>query len=312
MQASEYLPLLIIPMKLIYGLILLFLSGSCLTVSTEQRRMIRQFAKNAENFSAYPEKIGNELADIRESRGIFYANSTTDAGTHLEELDAILKERRQDDKISAGASMAFKLFDRYATGVAQLSSDLPFKRRSLLFERFGTGLDTLVGEYNRVTESQSLTPGVGFLLSSILDEGTRWYLMGRQYKLLRKYVVSADTLVSTVCKEMEYWLNSASLRLLIQNEETGVQESFSFYFTKRSSPPLESDKAYIDLRRRVERLDAVRLQSVRAVRSLAAAHHKLAEALSRRRTVKETLDELNGFYRETERLRSLLGAISPL
>ena len=307
-MASEYLPLLIIPMKLIYCLMLLLLFGGCLTVSTEQRRMVRQFAKQAENFSAYPEKIGSELANIRESRGLYYANSTTDAGTHLKELDAILKERGRDDKISAGANMAFKLFTRYATGVVQLSSDLPFKSRSALFTRFGTELDTLVFSYNLVTETQSLPPGIGTLLSSILDEGTKYYLAGRQYKLLRKYVVSADTLVSTVCTEMERWLNSDTLRLLIQYEETGVQESFNFYFTKRSSSPLESDKAYLDLKRRVGQLEVVRVQSVRVVRSLATAHHKLSEALSRKRTIKETLDELNSFYREADHLRSLFGS----
>ena len=299
-------------MKLITGLMLLLLCGSCLTVSTEQRRMVLQFAKHAENFSAYPEKIVSELADIRESRGLYYASSNTDAGTHLKELEAILKERERDDKMSARATTAFKLFDRYASGVVQLSSDLPYRSRSALFTRFGTELDTLVVKYNLITETQSLPPGIGILLSSILDEGTKWYLTGRQYKLLRKYVVSADTLVSSVCGEMERWLNSDTLLQLIQNEETGVQESFSFYFTKRSSPPLESDKTYLDLRRRVERLDVVRLQSVRAVRSLATAHHKLSEALSRKRTIKETLDELNSFYWETERLRSLFGSRSKL
>ena len=299
-------------MKLITGLMLLLLCGSCLTVSTEQRRMVRQFAKRAENFSFYPEKIGTELASIREGRGLYYANSLTDAVTHLHELDAILTERRHDDKVSAGANAAFKLLDKYTSGVLQLSSDLPFKTRSALFVHFGTEMDTLVGKYNLVAVSQRLPAGIGSLLARTLDEGTKRYLAGRQFRLLKKYVVNADTLVATACCEMERWLNSEQLQLLIQNESSGVQESFIFYYTKRSSPPLESDKAYLDLMRRVEFLDPLRLQCVRTVRSLAVGHHKLAEALSQKRTVRETLEELNDFYREAGRLRSLFEALNKL
>ncbi len=299
-------------MKLILGLILMLLVASCLTVSTEQRRMVQQFAKRAENFSVYPEKIGIELAGIREDRGLYYANSLTDVTTHLHELDAILAERRHDDKVSAGASAAFRLLDKYAKGVLQLSSDLPYKTRSALFVRFGTEMDTLVEKFNQVAVSQRLPSGIGSLLTRILDEATNGFLAGRQVSLLKRYVVNADTLVAAVCVEMERWLNSEQLQLLIQNESSGVQESFTFYYTRRSSPPLESDKAYLDLKRRVESLNPLRSQCVRTVRSLAVAHHKLAEVLSRRRTAREMLDELNDFYRETERLRSLYEALNKL
>ncbi|HWS00510.1 MAG TPA: hypothetical protein VN249_07825, partial [Prolixibacteraceae bacterium] len=143
-------------------------------------------------------------------------------------------------------------------------------------------------------------------LTRTLDEGTKAYLAGRQYKALRKYVNQADTLVSALCTEMVNYLSSGMLHQLIMNEESGIRESFRFYFSKRSPPDINSGTEYIALIKRVENADALRLQTIKAAGNLKIAHHKLAEALKRRKTLKETTDDLTRFYQDVSKLNSMI------
>ena len=294
----------------IFCLIIFLSAGSCMTVSNEQRMMVQQFALKTEKFSTFPEKIWVELSEIREARGVYYANSFTDPATHLQELDAIVKERMKDDRFPGRVRSVFKILDRYADALVRLSSDAPFKTRNLLFARLGIELDTLIGDYNHLVEVQRIPPGLGTVLTQIMDAGTKAYLAGRQRNMLQMYVCQADTLVSVVCDEMVNCLSSDMLGKLIENEASGVGESFNFYFTKRTPPSIESEKGYIALKKRVEVVKILRKQTIQTVNNLRVAHGKIADALKRKKSLKETAIALNNFYREVEHLQSIVNGLS--
>ena len=297
-------------MKSCYCLILLLYLGSCISVSKEQRTTVQQFAVKAGDFSTLPEKIWMELADIRELRGVYYANSFTDPATHLSELDAIVQERISNDKIPARVRPVFKILENYANGLVQLSSDASFTSNRKLYGTFGTELETLVGDYNQTTEVSRLPPGLGTLLAETLNLGTNAYLSTRQSKALIKYVNEADTLVSSLCGEMEKYLSSGLLIQLINNEDSGVGESFRFYFTKRMPPSIESERDYIELKKRVERLKEFRLQTLDAVKKLRVAHLALEEALNETKTLKEIAARLSGFYTDVDKLYKMVNDLN--
>ena len=254
-----------------------------MSVSKEQRSVVQQFSLKTENFSAYPEKLMTELADIREARGIYYANSFTDPVTHLNELDAIVKERLKDDKIPGRVAVTFKILDQYAEGLVQLSSDAPFKTRSKLYGEFGVDIETLVGYYNQIDGAHPLPAGIGKLLTQSLDKGTKAYLAHKQCKALKKFVSQADTLVSLLCDGMVNFLSSEGMGKLIKAEESGIPESFRFYFTKRSPPSLEGEKEYIELMKRVQGVKQLQGQTIQTIKNLKKAHKELAEELPGRK-----------------------------
>jgi len=293
-------------MRLYYLQILLLLTVSCRTISSEQRKVVNQFALKTENFSAFPEKLWTEIAGIREERGVYYANSFTDPASHLNELDAIVKERKAGDQIPGRVGSVFKILDHYANGLVELSSDELYKTNSLLFGSFGDDLDVLVEEYNAINKSPALPEGVGSLLTKSMEQGTKAYVANRQYKALRKYVNQADTLVSALCTEMKNYLSSGMLNQLIKNEESGIRESFTFYFSRRTPPDISSGQAYIALMKRAENLNALRIQTIRAAGNLKIAHHKVAEALGRRKTLNETAGDLNRFYLDMKALNTMV------
>jgi hypothetical protein len=284
------------------------LSGSCLSVSKQQQKVVQQFATKTENFSAIPEKIMGELADIRETRGIYYANSFTDPLLHLEELNDIAKERMKDDKIPELVGASFRILDEYAGALVQLSSDGPVKSASESYLKFGVELETLVGKYNHINGAGQLPAGIGTALAQAMDMGTKYYLANRQYKELKKFVNQADTLVAVVCSEMVRFLSSDNFGKLIQSEETGIPESFRFFFTKRS-PTIESEKEYVALRKRIEMVKMMQGQTIKATKNLRIVHKKLAAELNRKFTFEEIAVELNNFYKDVDLLNVLIKAI---
>lgn len=294
--------------KVIYCLLILLLSGSCLSVSKQQQKVVQQFATKTENFSAIPEKIMAELADIRETRGIYYANSFTDPLLHLEELNAIAKERMKDDKIPELVGTSFRILSEYAGALVQLSSDSPVKSASENYLKFGVELETLIGKYNHISGATQLPAGIGTTLAQAMDMGPKYYLANRQYKELKKFVNQADTLLAVVCNEIVRFLSSEKLGKLIQSEETGIPESFRFFFTKRS-PTIESEKEYVALRQRIEMLKMMQGQAVQATKNLRLVHKKLAAEFSRKFTFKEIAIELNNFYKDVDLLNASITAI---
>ena len=53
-------------------------------------------------------------------------------------------------------------------------------------------------------------------------------------------------------------------------------------------------------------MNSVRLQAIRAAGNLKIAHRKIAEALRRRKTIKETIDDLNRFCQDVTILNSMI------
>ncbi len=295
-------------MKIICGLVLILMTAGCVTVSEQQRNVVRQFAVKTENFSLFPEKIMSELADIRETRGIYYANSFTDPVLHLNELNDIVKERLNDDALQGNVGITFRILDEYAGALVQLSSATPIKEAGEHSLKFGVELETLIGTFNKSEAAGKLPSGIGTLLGQTMDVGTRYYLANRQYRELKKFVNQADTLVAVVCDEMVKFLSSKGLGQLISSEESGVSESFRFYYTKRV-PTIESEKEYVALRKRVEGVKQMQKQTIQATISLKIAHKKLASELNRKFTLNEIAVQLNSFYKDMELLNKSFHAL---
>lgn len=272
----------------------------------EQRKVVQQFADKTESFATSPERIWTELAGIRESRGVYYANSFSDPETHLKALNAIVKERLHDDRIPGRIGTVFKILNRYASGLAELSSDSPAKNNTALLKRFGAELESLIKDYNQFDSKNTIPAGSGTLLAQSLDMEVNSWLANRQWKAMRKYVSRADTLVAATCDAMADYLSSDLLSVLIRNEALGVDESLLFYFTKRSPPALESEIAYLSLMKRVETVKELQRQSVRAAKSQKKAHVELAKLLGPKRSLNEITADLVSFYSQVEKIETLV------
>lgn len=287
---------------LVVNLLFLVLMTSCRSVSRNQLNELHRFAGKTAGFSAFPETIMQGIAEIRESRGVWYAASFTDPQQHISELNAIVRERIGDEKIPGRIKIVFRILDEYSKGLSVLSSDIPFKSQAILFENLGADLDLLTVQYNRISGDNPLPTGVGAVLTKSMSIASGVLLANRQLKLLKGFVTRADTLVAEMCDKMIIFLSAEGLSHLIEAEETGIQESFRFYYTKIPNAPVRSDKDYILLMKRVGELKELRNLTIRVAGNLKIAHKMLKINLQRKKNLTEVAACLFKFYLEMDEL----------
>ena len=290
-----------------FHIAILLMATSCISVSTQQLKVVHQFAGKTEDFSTYPEKIFSGIAEIRETRGVWYASSFMNPEQHLAELNSIFKERINNDKIPGRVKTVFKILDDYARGLTALSSEAPSKTQEVLFGRLGADLDELLAGYNLMNEGHKLPSGAGAVLTKSMNIVTGTFLARRQMKALKVFVNQADTLVSALCDEMVKFLSSEGIGQLLDAEESGIQESFRFYFTKRINPVIGSDKEYIALMKTVGELKNLRNLTIRTAGNLKSAHKILTVEINRKKSLAETVMYLNNFYKDMDELKIAFG-----
>lgn len=287
------------------SLVLLLASG-CQTVSNQQRTAVNQFAAKTVEFSSSPKVILEELSAIRESRGIYYAASFTDPELHLAELDNLTREKSQDDKFAGKAGIAFRVLEEYAAGLQRLSDDKPFQKLEEGYGKAGKDLEKLVALYNEVDGTEQVPEGIGILFAKSAQAATGACLARRQVRALREFVLKADTMVAVLCGEMANVLSKQKMGKLIEQEESGLTESFRFYYTRHATASTEPGREYVALKKRLNDLTMLREKTVRASQQLRVAHKKLVEEIYRKQKIKELADELVNYYREAEEIRKLV------
>lgn len=289
---------------LFYFLIIPLVSTSCRSVSINQLSEVRRFAAKTEEFTAYPETIMIEIAQIREARGIWYAGSFIDPELHLTELNAIVQERINNEKIPGRVKIVFKILDDYAKGLSGLASDLPFKAQKALYGRLGADLDELAELYNLTNGNNKIPFSTGSFLTKSMNMATNTFLANRQMKFLKGFVIKTDTLFSHLCDEVIIFLSAQGISQLIDAEETGIQESFRFYYSRRANPTIWSDRDYVVLMKRVNDLKNLRNLTIRAAGHLKSAHETLKIELDRKKTLNERGNYLFKFYQDMEELEN--------
>lgn len=295
---------------MLFSFMSLLLAVSCMTISRQQRSAVEQFAGKTAEFAQYPESIMSELAEIRQARGVYYASSYSDPVLHIQELDNIAGEKSADDKIPGKVGVTFKVLENYALGLQQLSSDKPIKAIGDDYQKLGKDLEDLVERYNALDGTTHFPEGIGTLLTLSADKGTHLILARKQCKKLKSIVSKADTLVSVVCVEMERFLDSDGLKTLIRNEETGITESFRFYYARQPLTSIDSERDYIALKKRIESVKVLRKNTILTTQHLKKAHRKLLEELNRNHNLDELSVELVQYYKDVEEIRKSFRHVS--
>ncbi len=305
-------------------LIAALLFSGCASLTRTQIDSVNRFSETCQNFSAFPDRIITELALIKKESRIFYANSLIDREQHIQRLDRIYTEIRSDYSLSGKVDISFKIIDKYAQALMLLSSETPGKDLEKQSAAFGIGIDSLITVYNTIEGIHKIPAGIGKAAGELIAFGGRHYIRSRQAGEIKKYVARGDTLIEIMTGnllaflEKKIYIASASdslgLKDLIANQKTDLKEEYGMYLTsvlsKNQLPPLESDTKYVELMSRLDDLSALRRQTISATRALRKAHGKLNEELKKRKTGKETIKELQGFYEEMKTMKSILSEIN--
>lgn len=292
-----------------YFLGILILLGSCASLSKSQIESVNQFGKTTNNFSAYPSKVMAGLADIRTKRSVYYASSLSDPKLHISVLDSIYSNANHAKEVSEKVDITFKIIDKYAQSLVLLSSDKYEKDLSEQAERFGLSLDSLITVYNNLDNTENLPTGIGPAVNKLVIMGGQQYIRSKQAKYVKEFVPKADTLISVMTSNLLNFLQSANIDELIEAEETGVQSNYLSYLRHAHNKSTDDDKAYLELLKSLDRVKALRAQTVEATKDLRAAHKKLLLEIREKKKLEESIAELDALYEQIKELKSLISKI---
>lgn len=300
---------------------------ACATLTKTQIKAVNQFARTSRNFSAYPSKIMQGLAEIRSKRGVYFANSLDNPKLHIQELDNIYSFKKQDYVFSTKVDVTFKIIDKYAKSLLLLSSDKYEKNLDVQALNFGEDLDSLTVRYNSISEVKPVPTGIGGAIGQLVAFGGRQFIRTRQAKEIKKFVPKADTLIAVMTDNLLEFLLSTNIDALIKNEEAGINDSYLSYLRHiktvssvtsskdtsllalNTKSSIENDNEYLELRTSIDGVKKLRQLTVNATRKLRRAHKKLLDSLRQKQNLKTAIWEVQQLYDGIKDIKSAIEQI---
>jgi hypothetical protein len=184
--------------------------------------------------------------------------------------------------ISKKIDVTFLVLDKYAQSLALLSADKYQQELTSSSRSIGIGLDSLVGKYNRIDPTSKLPCNIGSSIGCLIAMGGKQYIRTKQAKEIRSFVSRADTIVGVMTNNLVKFLESENIDQLIEAEEWGIHQNYLSFLRQKSKPTLEDEYVYLDLKERMDKIRALREQTISATKQIRIAHRKLLTSISRR------------------------------
>lgn len=301
---------------------LLVLISSCASLTKSQVEAVHQFAKTSRDFSAYPSEILTAMAELRVKRGVYFTNSLQDPDdessddnidslnelavtSHVKELNDIYKAKKDDYIASEKANITFKIIDKYAQSLLLLSSDKHAADMETQAANFGVSLDSLISKYNSIQGATKVSPGIGGLIGSLIMAGGKQFIRVKQAKEIQRFVPAADKMIGIMSGNLLEFLESGKIASLIANEEKGIQSNYRSFLRHRK-PYIQNEWDYLELLTHLDRIKALRDQTIEATNSLRAAHGELLTAIKEKKTLTEAIAGVQSLYEDVNEIKSTI------
>lgn len=295
--------------KVIYIISISLMLGSCASLTKTQVGAVNQFAQTTKDFSDFPSKIMKELADIRAKRGLYYANSLSDAKLHIAELDSTFSQRNFDYSVSSKVDVTFKIIDKYSQSLLLLSSDKYVNDIEKQAKNFGVDIDSLIKLNNSIDSTKKLPSGIGGAVSQLIVLGGKQFVKYKQAKEIKKFVGLADTLISVMTSNLLDYLKSKNINELIKGEEREITRNYLSYLQQNPKSSIENDREYLELKNSIDCLKKLQLKTIDATKNIRVAHKKLLKEISEKKDLKQTIKELQDLYEEIKDLKETIQKI---
>ena len=269
------------------------------------------------------------MADLRVKRGVYYVNAlenpadindteTSDdvidslrelsVTAHIKELNDIYTAQKNDYATSEKLNITFKIIDKYAQALLLLSSGKHAANLEEQAAHFGVSLDSLISKYNSLQGTQKVRNGIGGLIGSLIMAGGKQLIRAKQAKEIQRFVPAADEMIGVMTQNLLNFLQSGSINDLINNEEKGIQNNYKSFLRNRV-PGIQHEWDYLGLLSQLDRVKALRAQTIDATTSLREAHSELLTLVKEKKTLSEAIAQLQSFYENVKEVRSTIHAL---
>ena len=170
---------------------------------------------------------------------------------------------------------------------------------------FGGSLDSLIGKYNGLEGAQKVKPGIGGLIGSLVMAGGKQFIRAKQAKEIQRFIPAADEMIGVMTGNLLEFLQSGKIAALIANEEKGIQNNYRSFLRHRK-PFIQNEWDYLDLLHHLDRIKALRDETIEATKSLRTAHSDILTAIKEKKTLTEAVAGVQSLYEDVSEIRSTI------
>ena len=280
---------------LVFGILAAISLGSCSILSESQIKSVESLADRGDSLSYAPSAIFHTLDEIRVERGLFYVASLSTVQGRIDELNSLTKAKVEDQKRAVKADAYVGVLNSYTKALKSLSSGQRSENIGRELRGIGNNVDSIIISYN-ILLNEDLPEGLFKLTGKAFGYLGEGITKGKQFKLLKGFMESGDSLVASCCDTLISILKGDNMNHLIDNELQGLENNFKAYVTlmDRSEEPISMDayRLYLEQREKLLAVKEVRNAVVRGLRSFKNSHHKLVGELEKKQDIDITKDLL--------------------
>jgi hypothetical protein len=324
--------------KLLLCLLPLFSCG-CASLTKSQLTEVNTFGELSKNFSAYPSKFILSFNTIMEKEALFRANSRLDGAVHFNGIDSAYQRRTINDHLTDKADLTFKIIDKYAQSLVLLTSAKHSQQLDTAAQAFGTNMDALIGQYNKIDPADRLPTGIGGAVSALLTFGGEQYIRCRQADSVKVFVRKGDPLITKLTANILQQIgvgvtdkdgnNSKFTDLIVQlradlktdyvaflgkriitiNSKANTAGRDSSSYINYRYATLDDDRECMQLLFDLDNLEGMLKATVTATQGLAKAHSQLLKDLDTKKNLKEFASDLQDYGESIKTLKTAIQKI---
>jgi|GEM_PF-1142973 len=304
-----------ISLTIVTVLVLLF--SSCASLTKSQVAAVNQFAQTSSNFSAFPSKIINGVHDLHIRHQLYAANAVPKGEDHVDQIKDVYDFKVKSTGLPEKMDITFRIIDKYAQSLLLLTGDKEITNLDSLSKTFGTGIDSLIKLYNARFPSDELPSGIGGAISALVSKGGEAYIRARQAEYIKEFVPRGDVLIGKMIDNLLDYLqngiptpfDTVSVLGLVKEERVFTKRDY-LTFVKLVTPTIDNDRDYFQMLSDLDNIELLYRQTIQGAKDLRAAHAALLGVIKEKKTLRETIRELQDYYEAIKSLRATFSKIS--
>jgi hypothetical protein len=295
-------------------ILVLFVSG-CATMNKAQLERINTLAFSCDSISATPTAIFNNLSEIRHERSLMYVASLTDTDNRIKELNAIAAFEQKEEKSAAKAVLYSKVLDSYVKALQSLSSPTRWRQSGVELRSLGRNTDSLITAYNALGWGEPIEFDHSVQVAKTGGYITENIYKRRQYKLVKEMVESCDTIVSSCCNALIAILKDDNIKILIDNEESGLETDYKSYLNAMNLagriPDQLYDRKYLALKEKIIETKHIKTKCINNLHTFRKAHHRVLQEMQKQATYSEFYNDISELTSQYVSIKEIIDTHEP-
>ncbi len=292
-----------------YASILTIILYSCSVLSESQLTNIHTFATAAKRYSGFPGKVVKKSQELQFNNNVLEASALADPHQIIHSLDVAKAQFEKGKRFSKKTDLSLSLIQKYASLIAQLSSDSYADELGKSTKELSGDLNDAIRLFNGQLSSQ-IPANVGKGISQIITIIGDRVIKKKQALALQKFIPIGDTLIQLTTINLISAMQEELKPLIDTYRETFQSEFKTIIFDHVDKVDYNMLQFYLKTNSDYENVEALRTGCIHSAEKMASSHKELKDNILRKKDLKELLNETKDFVSDVAQLYDTLDKLS--